>query len=106
MPKGFSPRRASPDSLSRIRLKAGRSAAGDIAPILPHGDGVRLARGLRAAVLAHAEPREAPHHDVLLDDRDLLLHELAHRQLAVAYEGLLQQAVGSEVVLELPLRDL
>ena len=38
-------------------------------------------RRRRRDLLAHLEAGEAAHHDVLLDERDLLLDELADRQL-------------------------
>src|SRR5215468_7480231 len=70
------------------------------------GDGLSLGGLLRRRLLAQAEAGEAAHHDVLLDDRDLLLHELANRELRVLDEGLLEQAEGLVVLLELALRDL
>ena len=66
----------------------------------------RPAAGLGADFLAQPEAGEAAHHDVLLEHRDLLLDELAHGHLGLLDEGLLEQAEGLVVLLELALGDL
>src|SRR5258707_8702155 len=114
MPKVFSPRRDSPESLSRIRWYA----RGFLVPGILRASGVwpgpkrarrgpiLLCRRLGGCdVLAEPETGEAAHHDVLLDDGDLLLDELAHGELGLLDEGLLEQAEGGVVLLELALGD-
>src|SRR3954470_9417751 len=69
--------------------------------------GGRCELGLRGAgFFAQAEAREASHHDVLLDDGDLLLDDLADRLLRLANVGLFQEAERRVVLLELAFRDL
>src|SRR5438128_3101400 len=121
MPNVFSPSSASPESLRRMRLKAGFLLPGMVtglsvlpAPLgaapgpamLPHQCDVRLRLGRRARFLAHLEAGEPAHHDILLDEGDLLLDELADSLVRLADEGLLEQADLGEVLLELALRDL
>src|SRR4051812_31265152 len=117
MPKAFSPRSASPESLRRMRLKTGdffllagmmrvASSASDGCFTFSHGDRRRLGALGLDRLFADLEAREAAHHDVLLDDRDLLLDQLPDRELAVLHEGLLEQARLGVVVLELALGDL
>jgi hypothetical protein len=66
----------------------------------------RARGGPGSGVFAEPETGEAAHHDVLLDEGDLLLDELAHGELGLLDEGLLEQAEGGVVLLELALGDL
>src|SRR5262249_50376819 len=87
------------------RRAGSRVRAPGVGPALD-GDGLAF-RGLAGSrLLAQPEAGEAAHHDVLLEDGDLLLHELAHGQLRVLHERLLEQAEGLVVLLELALGDL
>src|SRR5690242_3098090 len=89
-----------------------RTAAREIARAVPRvslASERARARRLRlrgADLFADLEAGEAAHHDVFLDDGDLLLDDLADRLLGLADVRLLEQAEGGVVLLELPLGDL
>src|SRR5438270_11452974 len=107
MPKDFSPSSASPESLRRMRWYTGVLLPAMVwSPRRPWREVMLLRLGARAGLLAHLEAGEAAHDDVLLDESDLLLDDLAHRLLLVADVRLLEQADLGEVLLELALRDL
>src|SRR5688500_20310849 len=101
MPNVFSPSSASPESFRRMRLKADfLAAAANGAPLVvgrrAEGAGsLMLLRdcdrreiGFRGLdLLADLEAREAAHHDVLLQDSDLGVDDVARDDLDVRPVG-------------------
>src|SRR5207245_6361874 len=107
MPYSRFPPRASPLSLSRIRLYFGvRSPISASAAAGYRGGNALVAIGALAIGLANVEPGEPAHHDVLLELRDVLRDQVLDRVLGLPKVWLLQQDCLLDEVLDLPVHTL